>query len=76
MQKFRELFSTRKKTAVTLGCIGVLLVTLGICIALYAAHRPETASGQTEAIGGESAQNFAFADAGVDPVEATAVSAR
>lgn len=70
MPDIKRLFSSPKKIAVTLACAGVILVTLGICIVVYAAGGPDRSS----AIGGEAARNFAFADAGVDPVEASAVS--
>lgn len=70
MPNIKGLFSSRKKTALTLACAGVILVTLGVCIVVYAAGR----SGRGSAIGGGNAQNFAFADAGVDPADARAVS--
>lgn len=70
MSKLKEVFSTRKKAAVAIACIGIMLATLGACIAvLY--HAGGTAG--SSAIGGENAQNYAFADAGVDPVTAQAV---
>lgn len=74
MSAFKNLFSTPKKTALTIACMGVILVTLGICIVVYAAgsRGPEPSS----AIGGEAAQNYAFADAGVDPVSAQAVKVK
>lgn len=74
MSGFKELFSTPKKAALTVACIGVILVTLGICIVVYAAGA--RGQEQVSAIGGEAAQSFAFADAGVDPVEARAVSVK
>lgn len=70
MPDIKRLFSSPKKAAVTLACAGIILVTLGICIVVYAAGGPD----QSSAIGGEAARNFAFADAGVDPVAAGAVS--
>ena len=70
MPNIKGLFSSRKKAALTLACAGVILLTLGACIVVYAAGR----SGRGSAIGGGNAQNFAFADAGVDPVDARAVS--
>ena len=76
MPKFKELFSTPKKAVVTLGCVGILLVTLGACIMVYAMGGPASRLEQDMAIGGEEAQRFAFADAGVDPVEVRAASAK
>lgn len=75
MPSIKDLFATPKKAVVTILCIGIVLATIGVCIAIYAAH---AAPGTEEswAIGGEAAKSFAFADAGVDPVEAQAVSVR
>lgn len=75
MAKLRKLFSTPKRAALTIACGVVMVATVGVCIAVYAANRTGGPP-QAAAIGGENAQKFAFADAGVDPVEATAVSAR
>lgn len=72
IEKLKGLFSTRKKAAVSLLCIGIILVTIGACIVVYAAGQPE----RSDAIGTENAQNFAFADAGVDPVEAKAIQVK
>lgn len=68
MSKLKELFSTPRRAAVAVACLGVILVTVGICVVMIAsgAPGPEPAS----AIGGEAAQNYAFADAGVDPASA------
>ena len=68
MSKLKELFSTPRRVAVAVACLGVILVTAGICVVMIAsgARGPEPAS----AIGGEAAQNYAFADAGVDPASA------
>ena len=68
MSKLKELFSTPRRAAVAVACLGVILVTAGICAVMIAsgARGPEPAS----AIGGEAAQNYAFADAGVDPASA------
>lgn len=68
MSKLKELFSTPRRAAVAVACLGVILVTMGICAVMIAsgARGPEPAS----AIGGEAAQNYAFADAGVDPASA------
>lgn len=68
----KKWFENPKKAALVLGCAGVMLVTLGVCIAVYAAGGP----GKPSAIGGERAQSFAFADAGVDPVEAREVEVK
>ena len=45
-----------------------------VCVALYAAQRPQP--NENAAIGGENAKGFAFVDAGVDPADAAAVSAK
>lgn len=68
MSKLKELFSTPRRVAVAVACLGVILVTAGICVVMIAsgARGPEPAS----AIGGEAARNYAFADAGVDPASA------
>lgn len=80
MPNWRELFSTPKKAALSIACLLVLLLTVGACIAVYALGRSEAEPGpeaeQSAVIGGENAQNFAFADAGVDPAQATAVSVK
>lgn len=87
MPEWKSLFSTPKKAAVSIACVLVILVTAGVCIA-YAAGAFQPIGGELPgeseqpsqpgetAIGGEAAQGFAFADAGVDPVDATAVSAK
>lgn len=69
MQEGKKRFSNPKKAALALACAGVALVTLGACVVVYAMGRQKPDS----AIGGQRAQNFAFADAGVDPVEAREV---
>lgn len=74
MPKFKELFSTPKKTALTIACIAVMVAVVIACVALYAAQRPQ--SDESTAIGGENAKGFAFVDAGVDPADASAVSAK
>lgn len=82
MPNWRELFSTPRKAALSIACAVVMLVTVGACIAVYALGRSEAGpeSGpeaeQSAAIGGEQAQNFAFADAGVDPAQAAAVTVK
>ena len=78
MPKLKDLFSTPKKAAVSIACILVALATAGVCIA-YAAGVFQPAETQREEgteIGGEAARSFAFVDAGVDPVDASAVSVK
>lgn len=72
MPDIKKLFENPKKAALVLGCAGVMLVALGVCIAVYAAGT----AGRGQAIGGERAQSFAFADAGVDPVEARKIEVK
>lgn len=74
MPKFKELFSNPKRAALAVACLGVILVTVGICAVMIAsgARGPEPSS----AIGGEAAQNYAFADAGVDPASAQALKVK
>lgn len=74
MPNFKELFSTPKRAALAVACLCVILVTAGVCIVMIAngAGGPE----QSTAIGREAAQNFAFADAGVDPASAQAVKVK
>lgn len=74
MSKLKELFSTPRRAVVAAACLGVMLVTIGVCAVMLAsgAGGPEPVS----AIGGEAAQNYAFADAGVDPVSAQAVQVK
>lgn len=74
MPKFKEMFSTPKKTALTIACIAVMVAVVIACAALYAAQRPQP--DEAAAIGGENAKGFAFVDAGVDPADAAAVSAK
>ena len=66
MPKWKTLFETPKKAALTVACILVMLATLGTAT-VYAAG----ALAQSSAIGGDAAAGFAFADAGVDPVSAS-----
>ena len=74
MSSIKEMFSTPKRAALAVACLCVILVTAGVCIVMIAngARGPE----QSTAIGGEAAQNFAFADAGVDPASARAVKVK
>lgn len=68
MDKVKKLFSTPKKAILTSVCILLILALVGTGSA-YAA----SAIASSSAIGVQNAQNFAFADAGVDPVSATEV---
>ena len=69
---FKALFSTPKKAAEIVACLLVVVAAVGIAIG-YAVRGNTGLVDETEAIGGENAKNFAFADAGVDPVSAQAV---
>ena len=69
---FKALFSTPKKAAEIVVCLLVVVAAVGIAIG-YAVRGNTGLLDETEAIGGENAKNFAFADAGVDPVSAQAV---
>mgnify|MGYP001146856970 CR=1 FL=1 len=66
----KKWFSTPKRTAVTICCLVALASAIGIGTALAAGSVRESTS-----IGKENAKNFAFADAGVDPVAAKQVHA-
>lgn len=68
MKKIKTLFSTPKKTLATVACIVAILALLSSG-AVFAA----SAIAESSAIGAENAKNFAFADAGVDPVSASHV---
>ena len=59
---WKDCFGTTKRTVVTIVCIVAAIALLGTVTA-YAAVRGT-------AIGAEAAQNYAFADAGVDPTAA------
>ena len=76
--KFKEMFSTPKKAALTIACIAVMVAVVIASVALYfiegAQNQPEP--DETAAIGGENAKGFAFVDAEVDPADAAAVSAK
>lgn len=74
MPNFKELFSTPRRAALAAACLVVILATVGICAVLIVSGAREAE--QSSAIGGEAAQNFAFADAGVDPVSAQAVQVK
>lgn len=73
MPNFKEMFSTPKKAAVTAACILVMIVTAAICV-VYAVNANSPV--KNSSIGEESAQNFAFADAGVDPASAQGVKVK
>lgn len=68
MTKFKKLFSTPKKTVATITCMLVLIALLGTGTVFAA-----SAVAESTAIGTENAQNFAFADAGIDPLSASNV---
>ncbi len=68
MKKIRSFFSTPKRTAITIACLIAALAMLGT-VTVFAAG----AIAESSSIGAENAQNFAFADAGVDPVSAEVV---
>ncbi|HCT89870.1 MAG TPA: hypothetical protein DF613_00580 [Lachnospiraceae bacterium] len=63
-----KLFSTPKRTAVTMGSLFLLLVAIGVGTVVAAKSVTKNSS-----IGEENAKNFAFADAGVDPLLAKRV---
>lgn len=65
MTKIKKMFSTPKKAVVTIACILAILVAMGAGTVYIAGTIAESSS-----IGAENAMNFAFADAGVDPVDA------
>ena len=69
---FKALFSTPKKAAAAIACLLAIAAAVGIGI-MYVMRADAGPADETTAIGGENAQNFAFADAGVDPVSAQAV---
>ncbi len=66
MSKLKKLFETPRKAVITIAVAVAALAVLGTT-SVYAA----SAIAESSAIGAENAQNFAFADAGVDPVDAT-----
>lgn len=65
MERIKKLFCTPKKAILTIICAAAILGCLGVGTTLAA----ETAIKRTS-IGEEQAENFAFADAGVDPAAA------
>ena len=60
----KEFFKTPKKAIISIVCI-VLLIAIIAVIAMFAT----TSFAESSSIGKQNAQNFAFVDAGVDPVE-------
>ena len=75
MPNFKGMFSNPKKAAVTVACLLVILVTTGVCIGIVYAGSTNSAA-ENSSIGNENAQNFAFADAGVDPASVQAVKVK
>ncbi len=65
MTKIKNLFSTPKKAVISIICIAAIVAALCIGGAFIA-----RAAVQSSSIGADKAQNFAFADAGVDPAAA------
>ncbi len=65
ISKIKSLFETPKKAVVTTVCTLAIMAVAGSSAA-YAAE----SIAKSSAIGGDNAQNFAFADAGIDPAEA------
>lgn len=63
MKKIKEYFATPKKAILSSACAVAVLAVLGVGGA-YAA----SAVAESTSIGSAAAQNFAFADAGIDPV--------
>ena len=65
MEKLKKLFSTPERKIITVVCIVLILAIAGAGTVMAV-----RANAQHNAIGVESAMNFAFADAGVDPASA------
>ncbi len=65
MRKLKKMFATPRKAMLASLCAVLLLLSVGTGT-VFAAE----AIARSSAIGAENAQNFAFADAGVDPVSA------
>lgn len=70
MKKIKNLFSTPKKTIITVVCMAAILAVL--CAGTIFAV---SAVAESSAIGEENAKNFAFADAGIDPASVKNVDA-
>lgn len=71
MNKIKNLFSTPKRTIITIISGIAILAVLSTSTAVIA-----NAVAKSSSIGEENAKNFAFADAGIDPVSAEAVHAK
>ncbi|MCD7842631.1 MAG: PepSY domain-containing protein, partial [Lachnospiraceae bacterium] len=71
----QNLFRVTRKSIFSIVCSFTLLAASGTGIAYAAENTSDTVSESStgSVIGSEAAQNFAFADAGVDPVSATSV---
>ena len=69
---FKALFSTPKKAAAVIACLLTVAAAVGIGLA-YVIRANGQPFNEGSVIGSENAQNFAFADAGVDPASAQAV---
>ena len=69
---FKALFSTPKKAAAAIACLLAVAAAVGIGLA-YVTRANTVPLDADAVIGSENAQNFAFADAGVDPASAQAV---
>ena len=65
MKKIKEFFNTPKKAVISCAVVAGCLLVLGTGSVFAASTIAETTS-----IGEAAAQNFAFADAGVDPAAA------
>ncbi len=68
MSEMKRFFNTYKKATLSTLCAAAILLLLGTSM-VYAAG----AVAESSAIGSDNAQNFAFADAGIDPVSAQMV---
>lgn len=71
MKNLKSLFETPKRAVITCICAIALLAGIGT-VSVFAAG----AIAENTSIGTENAQNFAFADAGVDPVDAENVKVK
>ena len=71
---FKALFSTPKKAAAVIACLLVVMAAVGIGLVCVIRANIEPLD-ENAVIGIKNAQNFAFADAGVDPASAQAVHA-
>ena len=69
---FKALFSTPKKAAAVIACLLAVVAAVAIGIA-YVLRGSTGPLDEVTVIGGETAANFAFADAGVDPASVQAV---